>query len=251
MKIGLPCLQLPAPPLSILDKATLFLDLDGTLLELVDQPDAVRADAGLRTLLIALRRKLDGRLAIVSGRSLEQIDFILGECAADLAISGSHGCEHRWNGILARPERPRMLDEASSRLRQFAQGKPGVLVEEKSFGVALHYRMAPDAEAQAHGLASALAGQLELELQRGKMMVELRVAGGDKGRAVQRLMDRAPMKGTAPVFVGDDVTDEAGFAAARELGGHAILIGAPRATSANFSLSSPAALREWLWEAVR
>lgn len=242
---------MPAPPLTVLKDATLFLDLDGTLVELIDQPDAVRADAELRILLTELRHKLEGRLAIISGRSLQQIDEILGECAADLAISGSHGCEHRWKGVLARPNRPPSLDEAANRLRQFAEGRPGVVVEEKSFGIALHYRMAPTTELEAHALGTALADELELCLQPGKMMVELRVAGGDKGLAVQRLMGRAPMKGTAPVFAGDDVTDEAGFAAARELGGHAILIGSPRATSADFSLPSPGALREWLRATVQ
>lgn len=242
---------MPAPPLTVLDEATLFLDLDGTLVELLDQPNAVRAEPELRILLAKLRHKLEGRLAIISGRSLEQIDEILGECATDLAISGSHGCEHRWQGVLARPNRPPTLDEAANRLRRFAKGRHGVVIEEKSFGVALHYRMAPVVEPEANALLAALANELELCLQPGKMMVELRVAGGDKGLAVQRLMDRAPMKGTAPVFAGDDVTDEAGFAAARDLGGHAILIGAPRATSADFSLPSPGALRDWLRVAVR
>lgn len=249
--IELPFPQLPAPPLTVLKEATLFLDLDGTLVELADHPDAVRADAGLRILLTELRHKLEGRLAIVSGRSLQQIDEILGECAADLAISGSHGCEHRWKGVLARPNRPSSLDEAASRLRQFAEGRPGVVVEVKSFGIALHYRMAPLVEAEALALATVLAHEFELYRQLGKMMVELRVAGGDKGIAVQRLMDRAPMKGTAPVFAGDDVTDEAGFAAARELGGHAILIGSPRVTLADFSLPSPGALRDWLRAAAQ
>jgi trehalose 6-phosphate phosphatase len=217
----------------------------------VDRPDFVRADARLRALLAELENWLEGRLAIISGRSLQQIDEILGECAADLAISGSHGCEHRWNGILARPNRPPTLDEAAARLRQFAEGRPGLVVEEKSFGIALHYRMSPTTEVEARALVTALADELELCLQPGKMMVELRVAGGDKGLAVQRLMDRAPMKGTAPIFAGDDVTDEAGFAAARELGGHAILIGSPRATLADFNLPSPGALRDWLWAAVQ
>lgn len=137
------------------------------------------------------------------------------------------------------------------RFRTFALDYPGALVEEKSFGVALHYRMAPQAEAAAKSLAVALSDELDLHLQEGKMVVELRVAGGDKGAAVQRLMRRSPMTGTSPVFAGDDVTDESGFAAARELGGHAILIGEPRPTAANFALSSPRALREWLREAVR
>lgn len=195
--------------------------------------------------------QLEGRLAIVSGRSLAQIDEILGELAAELLLSGSHGCEHRWEGTLARPTRPSSLDYAAAQLSQFAQTCRGLLVEEKSFGVGLHYRMAPDAEPEAQAIAQALASDLGLEIQSGKMMVELRVAGGDKGGPVRRLMLRKPMQGTRPVFIGDDVTDEAGFAAARELGGHGILVGPNRTTGADFALASPLALREWLRAEVR
>ncbi len=242
---------LPPPPANLLDRASLFLDLDGTLLELVDRPDAVRADADLLDLLAALGTRLEGRLAVVTGRSLEQVDMILGEVAGKLAVSGSHGCEHRWQGVLARPNRPESLDAAATRLHDFAKARSGLLVEEKSFGVALHYRMNTQAEEAAQALAAALAGELGLELQHGKMMVELRVAGGDKGLAVRRLMRRPPMLGTTPIFVGDDVTDETGFAAARELGGHGILVGVPRPTAADHGLPDPAQLRRWLGEAAR
>ena len=242
--------QIPWPPVELLSRASLFLDLDGTLLELVDRPDEVRADAQLRDLLVRLGVALDGRLAVVSGRSLEQIDAILGEVAADIAVSGSHGSEHRWRDVAARPERPATLDVAAERMRAFSDARPGVLVEEKSFGVALHYRMIPQAEAAAHALAEELAEDLKLGLQPGKMMVELRVAGADKGGAVRRLMSPPPMRGTRPIFVGDDLTDEPGFAAARELGGHGILVGAERSTAANFRLPSPADLRRWLAEAL-
>jgi trehalose 6-phosphate phosphatase len=239
------------PTADILEAATLFLDLDGTLLEISERPGDVRADASTCALLAQLARKLDGRLAIISGRSLEQIDQILGETAAELAVSGSHGCEHRWNGVHAHPGRPRALDDVAVRLRRFAEGRAGLLVEDKSFGVALHYRMVPEAEAAAQALARTLADEFELHLQGGKMMVELRAGGGDKGGAIKRLMRRPPMRGTTPVFAGDDVTDEAGFAAVRDMGGHAILVGEERPTRANFALPSPAALREWLWQAVR
>lgn len=242
---------LPPPPSRLLDGSSLFLDLDGTLLDIAERPDDVRADAALRALLAALANRLDGRLAVITGRSLDQVDAILGEAAAGLAVSGSHGCEHRWNGVLAKPERPGTLDLAAERLHAFAADRPGLLVEEKSFGVALHYRLAPDAEAGARGLAADLAPELGLKLQEGKMMVELRVAGGDKGRAIYRLMARPAMADTRPIFVGDDVTDEPGFAAARELGGHGILVGAPRETAADYGLARPSDLRDWLAEAVR
>lgn len=243
--------QLPPPPLDKLNRATLFLDLDGTLLDLAEQPDEVHADEETRALLKALCDKLDGRLAVVSGRSLEQIDRILGDCATDIAVSASHGCEHRWNGVHAHPDRPASLEGVSARFSAFATDRPGVVVEDKSFGVALHYRMVPVAAVAADALAQALAKESGLYLQRGKMVVELRVAGGDKGTAVRRLMGRPGMAGTVPVFAGDDLTDEPGFAAVRQLGGDAILVGEPRQTHANFGLPSPASLRQWLKEAAR
>lgn len=242
---------MPVPSVRVLEKATAFLDLDGTLLDLAERPDDVRADTRTRALLMELARKLEGRLAIVSGRSLAQIDDILGDVSGQLSVSGSHGCELRWNGVLARPFRPPSLDVATVCMRLFAKDRPGVLVEEKSFGIALHYRMSPESQAGAHQLCKQLSDELDLTLQHGKMVVELRVAGGDKGRAVRRMMSRAPMEGTVPVFIGDDETDEAGFAVARELNGHAILIGPQRPTVADFGISSPPVLRDWLWEAVR
>jgi len=243
--------ELPPPDGSLLRDAALFLDLDGTLLDIKDLPHDVVADQETRDLLSRVERHLDGRLAVVSGRSLSQIDDILGPIAEDLAISGSHGCEHRWKGIWARPNRPAELDHATARMRDFAGVRQGVLLEEKSFGAALHYRLKPEAEQDAHALAEELARDLGLVLQTGKRMVELRVAGGDKGVAVHRLMGAPAMRGSTPVFIGDDVTDEAGFVAAQELGGCAIVVGhANRVTAANFRLESPSALRAWLAEAV-
>ncbi len=234
----------------VLKNATLFLDLDGTLFDLVDSPDDVRADAHTQTLLERLLNHLNGRLAVVSGRSLAQIDSMLGATASDLWISGSHGCEHRWQGVTERPARPPALDEAAAQFHAFAHDRPGVLVEEKSLGVAVHYRVTPQAEAAALTLARELASQHGLLLQHGKMMAELRVGSADKGSAILGMMSRPPMAGTIPVFAGDDVTDEPGFEAVRGLGGHGVLVGEPRLTAANYGLSSPTEVRQWLWGAL-
>lgn len=133
----------------------------------------------------------------------------------------------------------------------FAKGRAGLLVEEKSFGVALHYRLNPSWQGEVDNFARELAKALGLTLQIGKMVAELRVGGGDKGRAVHRLMTQPQLRYTRPIFVGDDVTDEPGFATARALGGHGIMVGAPRSTAADYRLGSPADLRTWLTEAIR
>lgn len=241
----------PPPPRDILTDCALFLDLDGTLLDIAERPDEVTVEPETRVLVEDLARKLEGRFAIVSGRSLEQIDAMLGDCAAGIALSGSHGVEHRWNGIHARPERPGSLDAVAERFHDFAQRWPGVIIEEKSFGVGLHFRMAPEADVMAAALAKSLASEFGLHLQRGKMVVELRVGGRDKGAAVESLMRRAPMAGATPLFAGDDLTDEPAFSAVRDLGGYGILIGEPRTTSASYGLPSPARLRRWLREAMQ
>ena len=185
-------------------------------------------------------------MAIVSGRSVAQIDAILGPVAQGIALSGSHGIEHRWPGLTAHPIRPTTLDAAAEQFLDFAADREGVLVEDKSFGVALHYRLHPQAEEDAQHLAQNLAQKLGLHYQPGKMMAELRVSGGNKGSAVHMMMSRAEFAQTRPLFVGDDDTDEAGFIAAREYDGAGVLVGKQRPSTALYRLPEPAAVHNWL-----
>lgn len=238
--------SLEFPPPGILDGSSLFLDFDGTVVELAERPDGVVVNSSLTSLLERLNDRLEGRMAIVSGRSLDQLDQLLGPIAQSIACTGSHGCEHRWPGLDSRPVRPASLDLAASNLHRFAKANPGSVVEEKSFGVALHYRGRPDVERDALELASKVANDLGLYLQLGKMMAELRLPGGGKGSAIRQMMTRQPMLGTHPLFFGDDQTDEPGFVVAAELGGAGILVGEPRQTAARFGLRDPSAVRGWL-----
>ncbi|MGE4302531.1 MAG: trehalose-phosphatase [Novosphingobium sp.] len=238
--------KLPHPPLSLLESASLFLDFDGTLVDIADRPDAVVVDQALNGLLADLVRRHGNRIALISGRSIAQLDALIGPIARNIALSGSHGSEYRWNGTLAHPVRPASLELIEREMRDAAAGNAGLLVEAKSFGVALHYRLAPDFEPEALALADRLANQSGLTLQHGKMMVELRVPGSDKGVAVTTMMRRREMAGTRPIFIGDDVTDEDGFEAARTFGGAGILVGPPRETAAAYRLPDPAAVRHWL-----
>ncbi|PAX06659.1 trehalose-phosphatase [Sphingomonas lenta] len=242
-------LLLGPPPLDLLSTASLFLDFDGTLVELINRPDQVRADADLRNLLLRLSDALPDRVAIVSGRSIEQLDLMLGEAAHHLALAGSHGAEFRVEGEAAEVAIPLALPQITAAMDAFAATRPGVLVERKTLGAGLHYRAAPEHEADALALARALAREHGLYLQPGKMMAEVR-ADGDKGRAVVRLVQGAAMAGTTPLVFGDDVTDEAGFGAAAHLGGAGVLVGDPRETQATYALPDVAAVRRWLAQAV-
>ncbi|MEO8722483.1 MAG: trehalose-phosphatase [Sphingobium sp.] len=237
---------LPYPPIDLLANTSLFIDFDGTLVDIADRPDDVVVDAELTQLLSALNDQTQGRLAIVSGRSVAQLDILLGPVAQELALSGSHGSEHRWKGISAHPIRPPSLDIVADQFQSAASNQPGALVEIKNYGVALHYRLAPEMEPYAHSLANGLAVQHGLARQDGKMMVELRVPGSDKGVAVRRMMQRPHLQFTRPIFIGDDVTDEPGFESAQSLNGVGILVGPERLTAAQYRLENPAATRKWL-----
>jgi len=239
------------PPPELESGISLFLDLDGTLLELVDRPDRVVADDGLRTLLARLHQRLKGRVAVVSGRSLAQIDVILGPLAETLALSGSHGSECRIDGRSITPPRPPQLDAALEAIREFAARHEPVLVEEKTLGAALHYRKAPEMGIAARNHMRALAERFGLFLQQGNMMVELRPHGHDKGAAIARMMEMPPLAGAVPVFVGDDITDETGFVMVNALGGYGVLAGEVRPSAAQYHLPSPAAVRAWLAAFVR
>lgn len=239
-------IALPAPPATLLEGAALFLDFDGTLVPLADTPDAVHVDDDLLAMLVRLRDRLGGRLAIVSGRSIATLRAM---GFGDFLLSGTHGLEfaHPGEEVKAPPRLP-AIDAVEAAFHAFADDKPGLLVERKSISVGLHFRGAPIWGEAAGALADLLARDHGLALQHGKMLYELRPGGADKGSALTRLMREAPMAGGIPVFIGDDVTDEEGFAAATELGGAGILVGTPRPTLASFFLEQVAAVRHYLSE---
>jgi trehalose 6-phosphate phosphatase len=238
------------PPVELLDGAALFLDFDGTLVELAESPGAIRVPEGLRPLLERLSARLGGRLALVSGRAIGDLDNHLGRCG--IAVSGSHGLELRFaDGTELPLAAPAGLASARRELAGFASADPRLLVEEKPASIALHYRRAPERAGEAQALAEDLAGRTGLALQPGKMVVELRPHGADKGDALRRLMREPPFAGARPLFMGDDLTDEHAFAAAAELSGGGILVGAPRATAAAWRLDNVAAAASWLEEAAR
>lgn len=237
------------PPADLLDAASLFLDFDGTLVELADHPDGVVVDAMLVDLVRTLEERLDGRLALVSGRPAEDLAALFGDRPP--SVVGSHGMEFRWSdGRRARAERPAGLIESLAAMRAFAEARPGVVLEDKPLGAAVHYRMNPEHEADAIALGERLAAAHGLYLQHGKMMVEVRSPGGDKGSAIRTLMADPRFAAGRPVFLGDDVTDEPGFAAVAALGGAGVLVGAPRPTDARYRLDDVTGVLAWLGAAT-
>lgn len=237
--------RLTPPPPDLLDGAALFLDFDGTLVELAETPDAIRVAPDLGPLLERLRRRLDDRIAIVSGRSLADLERHVP--ASGIAFSGSHGLELRLaDGTQLPLSVPIGLDDVRDEVEAFAAGAEGLLVEGKPAGIALHYRLAPGQEARAGKFMEGLARKRGWTVQRGSMVFELRPTGATKGDALLAFMTEPKFAGTRPVFVGDDLTDEHGFEAAAGLGGAGILIGPLRETAARHRLESVAAVREWM-----
>jgi trehalose 6-phosphate phosphatase len=237
--------MLEEPPLRLLSGTSLFLDFDGTLVELAATPTAIQVDGALPTLLEQLRERLNGRLAIVTGRAVRDVRFYLQPLS--LAVAGSHGLEHASHGcepIIV--ESLPTLDGVIDQLRELQVSHPGVLVEEKPLGIAVHFRQAPYAEKVCRAAAEQAAKATGMEVQPGKLVFELKPPGADKGRALHRFMEQPPFAGTRPIFVGDDLTDEHGFQAARELGGAGVLVGDERPTMALYRLAGVSSVRRWL-----
>jgi trehalose 6-phosphate phosphatase len=232
------------PPPDLLQGASLFLDFDGTLVELAEHPEAVQVASRTVTLLDRLGDMLEGRLALISGRPVAQLRQWL---AAPVTIVGSHGIEYDWrDGRAAAVTTPAALEDVRKAMEAWAAQQPGIVVEDKPLGIALHFRQRPGAEQACVALARDLAKRHGLQVQPGKMMIEVRVGGGDKGTALRTLMREPEMAGTRPVFMGDDHTDEPGFAAAAELGGAGVLVGPARATAASYRLDGVGSALEWL-----
>lgn len=238
---------LPPPPLASLAgeaRLALFLDFDGTLVELAATPDAIAVPEGLARRLADLSESLDGRLALVSGRALVDVERHLPGLA--VARAGSHGAARKladggWLG-----EEPQGLPTAAVEALQAFAEREGVLYESKTHGGALHYRSAPQRGEAVLALARDLAERHDLAVKTGKAVVELVRPGADKGGAVRAFMVEAPFAGAQPWFVGDDVTDEDGFAACSELGGGGVLVGDREGSAAHFALANVAQTLEWL-----
>ena len=238
----------PPPPLDLTGQA-LFLDLDGTLAPIVSRPEAVGPEPGRTALLDHLAARLDGALAVVSGRGLDDLDRIFeGRVSAVAAV---HGLVRRTaqGQVIADPPGPGMA-QASRELQAFAAKQPGVQIEDKRYAIAVHFRHAPDAEGPLTQLTRRLAESLGLELQPGFKVIDLRLPGPDKGAALRAFCAEPPFARRRPVFVGDDLTDEAGFEAARELGGFGVVVGNRRPTGAGFALADVPAALAWLSSAV-
>lgn len=240
----------PPPPLLVRDHAA-FLDLDGTLVEIEERPHAVSASPGLRALLRRLSERMAGALAIVTGRSLGDLDNII-EGAVDHA-AGVHGFEILRSGRISRDDvEQARLAEARADVRQLLQrGTLPALVEDKHASLALHYRHIPEAAQAIRGIAEEVAAKHGLRLLQGKMVVELNASARTKGYAVTVLMAAAPFTGRTPVAIGDDRTDEDAFAAAKRMGGFGVLVGEPRPTHADFILADPTSVSRWLEAGLR
>jgi len=229
---------------TVLPDTALFLDFDGTLADIASTPDAVRVPGGLVSTLAALHRQLGGALAIVTGRPIADIDHFLHPL--QLPMAGEHGAQYR----MADGSRPAIdqppLDDAVQTMSELAAVHPGLLVERKPHSVALHYRHAPELEALCRAtMQKIVAGRPGVELLYGKCVVEVKPAGIHKGQAIAAFMSLPPFAGRVPIFAGDDVTDESGFAAVQQLGGRGIKIGEGSSQALHRCLSA-AALRGWL-----
>lgn len=242
------CIDTPSPsalPAPQRDWA-LFLDVDGTLVEIAETPDGIEPDDRLPDILSALSQALGGAVALISGRPIAVLDGLFAPLR--LPAAGLHGLERRdAAGHLHAPPPMPAIREATAAAADFARDNPGVLIEDKGATVALHFRRAPALGPAATRFAERLvAAQAGTVLQKGKMVVEIRPAGKDKGSVVAEFMAEAPFRGRTPVFIGDDVTDEAGFRMVNRLDGHSVRIGARADTEAKYSIPSVAALLDWL-----
>ena len=245
----------PLPPLPTdaglppLPRLSLFLDLDGTLAALEASPQAVGPQPRRNALVARAVARLAGRVAIISGRTVAEVDRILDGAVA--AVAGLHGLERRTAaGERIAPALHPRLGDAKAALEAFAWTEPGLEVEDKGLSLALHFRRAPAAAQAARALVRRLAADAGLLMQEGDCVAELRPPGPDKGDAVAAFMLEAPFAGALPLFVGDDLTDEDGFRAARKAGGFGVLVGPGRPTLATHALPSVPAVLDWLEEEI-
>ena len=227
--------------------SALLFDIDGTLLDIAPRPNEVKVPGGLRQTLTNLQQLTAGALALVSGRPLVDIDAIF--APLKLTAVGGHGAEIRrlTDGEAIQEGVAPLEDSLRARIRAVG-AKPGIVVEDKGYSIALHYRLAPERQRAIHDAVEAIRSELPpdyTEVLLGKFMIEVKKAGFNKGTAIRELMRHPPFAGRTPIFVGDDVTDEAAFAVMPEFGGLAMSVGRITPGAAR-RFEAPADVRRWL-----
>src|ERR1700692_1494757 len=241
--------NVPAPgELAHWDQCAVLLDIDGTLLDLAPTPREVWVPPGLSKTLHRLLERTDGALALVSGRSLNDIDLIF--APEQFPAVGGHGAEMRIRGDseAVAGHAPPMDKELKRRLAAIAKLSPGILLEDKGYSLALHYRLAPHAEQAIYAAVSLIRAELPdapIEVMPGKCVCEIKPSGFNKASGVIELMSHEPFRGRRPIFIGDDVTDESVFAIMPGFGGLAFSVGR-RATGVADDSDDPSEVRDWL-----
>ncbi len=231
----------------------LFLDIDGTLLDLAERPEAIVVPDYLPGMLHALSRQLGGALALVTGRAIEFVDPLFGPFR--FPVAGLHGAERRdAAGRLRRAHIPPAFQDMKQVIQREATAWPGAIVEDKGAAVAVHFRHAPASEVE---IGEAMQRHLDeagpdWNLQHGKKVIEICPAHASKGHAVEAFLAEEPFAGRRPITIGDDVTDETMFAAANRVGGQSVRIGDTNGkTLARASIASPVRLRDVLGTLVK
>ena len=226
----------------------LFLDFDGTMVDIAAQPNAVEVPQPLIGVLRDLNDYLQGAVAVISGRPIAQLDTFLQPL--QLAVAGVHGAERRDAGGELHLLHTHPLDRVEAAARALSLTHDGLLVENKRGSIALHYRQRPELEAQClAAMQAAVAESPGLTLLRGKMVVEAKPGGASKGRAIEDFLQEPPFAGRTPVFIGDDITDEVGFSTVQRLGGIGVKVG-EGASVAWRRIADPTALRLELEAAI-
>ncbi len=247
---ALPCRRRDPPGLWALEEFSLFLDLDGTILDIASAPGAVRTEPGLVATLHNLQGQLDGALAIVSGRSIAEIDRLLSplHCVA----AGVHGCELRVKSDgIAKSLSPPVPVEILTQLTDRLSGLAGVLIEDKGCAVAVHYRSAPAAGPVIEARISELPlRECGLVVLRGRKVFEIFPAGRSKLAAIKAIRELRPFVGRWPIVIGDDLTDEAAIVAANAWGGYGLRVAGEHFPRTQADFTNPADVRAWLQSLV-
>jgi trehalose 6-phosphate phosphatase len=215
-----------------------FLDVDGTILEIAETPQDVHVPEGLKILLNALCLRLDGALALISGRSIAELDRLFAPFR--FCVAGVHGSERREPAGCVMRARidASVLDGVRVDLSRMVDEFPGLLLEDKQIALAMHFRRVPHLWSLVCERMAAVAAGLgpEFALQPGRCVFEIRPAAWTKATAIERFMEQPPFHGRVPIFLGDDVTDEDGFTWVNDKGGVSVRVGLAQQSVAKYAL---------------